>query len=255
MTLLVVEHLQKSYALRHKERLTVANDISFVLEEGKCLGLVGESGSGKSTLGKMILALEKPDAGRILFGGQSLHDLSNAALKQARKHMQVVFQDSYSAVNPRMNAHEIIAEPIRNFEKLTKAAEQQRIVELLELVGLRAEDAKKYPHQFSGGQLQRITIARAIALKPKLIILDEAVSALDVLVQVQILNLLAELKERFTISYIFISHDLQAVKYIADTLAVMYRGEIIEWLDDAKQIEQLTHPVSKAIVDAILPIG
>ncbi len=253
--MLKVEQVHKSYTLRHNEKIIVANDISFTLAQGSCLGLVGESGSGKSTLGKMILALEQPDSGKIYFNGEDLHALKKGQLKQARKSMQVVFQDSYSAVNPRMNAHEIIAEPLRNFEKLTKIDEQARVNELLSLVGLQAEDGSKYPHQFSGGQLQRITIARAIALNPQLIILDEAVSALDVLVQVQILNLLLELKQRFNISYIFISHDLQAVKYLADRIAVMYRGEIIEWLDEAQNITSLTHPVSRAMVDAILPIG
>lgn len=257
--MLELKDIKKTYSLgnsvwRKRKSVEAVKSVSLTLEEGVCLGLVGESGSGKSTLGKMILGLEKPDQGEVWFQGKNLYCLKAKELKELRRNLQVVFQDCYSAVNPRLTIGEIIAEPLRNYERLTAAQEKKKVQDLLETVGLYPEDIHKYPHQFSGGQLQRINIARAIALRPKLIILDEAVSALDVLVQVQILNLLAELKEEFQLSYLFISHDLQAVNYIADRLAIMYRGEIVEWLDDTEQLERLEHPVSKKLVSSVLPL-
>ncbi|MFJ7509653.1 ATP-binding cassette domain-containing protein [Peribacillus simplex] len=258
MSLLELRGIKKTYLLGNsvfgKRKAVEANkSISLTLEEGVCLGLVGESGSGKSTLGKIILGLEKPDQGEVWFLGKSLYCLKAKELKELRRNLQVVFQDCYSAVNPRLTIGEIIAEPIRNYERLSSVQVKKKVQELLEIVGLCQEDIHKYPYQFSGGQLQRINIARAIALKPKLIILDEAVSALDALVQVQILNLLAQLKEEFQLSYLFISHDLQAVNYIADRLAVMYKGEVVEWLDDLEQLERLKHPVSKKLLSSVLP--
>ncbi|MDN3020152.1 nickel import ATP-binding protein NikE [Paenibacillus sp. BSR1-1] len=258
MSLLELKDIKKTYLLGNSvwmKRKTVeaVKSVSLTLEEGVCLGLVGESGSGKSTLGKIILGLEKPDQGEVWFQGKNLYGLKSKELKELRRDLQVVFQDCYSAVNPRLTIREIIAEPVRNYEKLTTAQEKKKVQDLLVTVGLCPEDMYKYPHQFSGGQLQRINIARAIASKPKLIILDEAISALDVLVQVQILNLLADLKEAFQLSYLFISHDLQAVNYISDRLAVMSSGEIVEWLDDMEQLERLEHPVSKKLMSSVLP--
>ncbi|QOS98701.1 nickel import ATP-binding protein NikE [Brevibacterium sp. JNUCC-42] len=257
MSLLELKDIKKTYLLgssvwRTRKTVEAVKSVSLTLEEGVCLGLVGESGSGKSTLGKIILGLEKPDQGEVWFQGKNLYRLKAKELKELRRDLQVVFQDCYSAVNPRLTVGEIIAEPLRNFERLTAAQEIKKVQGLLETVGLYPEDMYKYPHQFSGGQLQRINIARAIALRPKLIILDEAVSALDALVQVQILNLLAELKEEFQLSYLFISHDLQAINYIADRIGVMYKGEIVEWLDDMEQLERLEHPVSKKLVSSVL---
>ncbi|MBK3495060.1 nickel import ATP-binding protein NikE [Viridibacillus sp. YIM B01967] len=258
MSLLELRAIKKTYLLGNSifgKRKTVeaVKSVTLTLESGVCLGIVGESGSGKSTLGKIILGLEKPDQGEVLFQGKNLHSFKAKELKELRRNLQVVFQDCYSAVNPRLTIGEIIAEPLRNYERLTSSEEQKQVQGLLELVGLNPEDMYRYPSQFSGGQLQRINIARAIALKPKLIILDEAVSALDALVQVQILNLLAQLKEEFQLSYLFISHDLQAVNYIADRLAVMCKGEVVEWLDDMGQLERLEHPVSKKLLSSVLP--
>lgn len=255
--MLELKGIKKTYLLGNSvwgKRKTVeaVKNVSLTLEERVCLGLVGKSGSGKSTLGKIILGLEKPDQGEVWFQGKNLSNLKAKELKELRRNLQVVFQDCYSSVNPRLTIGEIIAEPLRNYERLTSVQEKKKVQELLEIVGLCTEDIHKYPYQFSGGQLQRINIARAIALKPKLIIFDEAVSALDVLVQVQILNLLAQLKEEFHLSYLFISHDLQAVNYIADRLAVMYNGEIVEWLDDMEQLERLEHPVSKKLLSSVL---
>lgn len=257
VSLLELKDIKKTYLLgnsvwRKRKTVEAVKGVSLTLEEGVCLGLVGESGAGKSTLGKIILGLEKPDQGEVWFQGKDLYRLKEKELKEVRRNLQVVFQDCYSAVNPRLTIREIIAEPLRNYERLTATEEIQKIQGLLETVGLSPEDMYKYPHQFSGGQLQRINIARAIALRPKLIILDEAVSALDALVQVQILHLLAELKEEFQLSYLFISHDLQAINYIADCIGVMYKGEIVEWLDDMEQLESLQHPVSKKIMSSVL---
>ncbi len=257
VSLLELKDIKKTYLLgnsvwRKRKTVEAVKGVSLTLEEGVCLGLVGESGAGKSTLGKIILGLEKPDQGEVWFQGKDLYRLKEKELKEVRRNLQVVFQDCYSAVNPRLTIREIIAEPLRNYERLTATEEIQKVQGLLETVGLSPEDMYKYPHQFSGGQLQRINIARAIALRPKLIILDEAVSALDALVQVQILHLLAELKEEFQLSYLFISHDLQAINYIADCIGVMYKGEIVEWLDDMEQPESLQHPVSKKIMSSVL---
>lgn len=258
MSLLELKDLQKTYLIRNsiwgkRKVVEAVKNVSLTLEEGECLGIVGESGSGKSTLGKIILGLEKPNHGEVLFQGKNLYRLKAKELKPLRRNMQVVFQDCYSAVNPKLSIGEIIAEPLRNYEKLTAVEEKKTVQNLLEIVGLHSQDIYKYPHHFSGGQLQRITIARAIALKPKLIILDEAISSLDVLVQVQILNLLMKLKEEFRLSYLFISHNLQAVNYISDRLAVMYKGDIIEWLDDMEQLKRLEHPVSKTLLSSELP--
>jgi nickel transport system ATP-binding protein len=258
MSMLELKGITKAYPFGNSmwgKRKTVkaVKKVSLSLEEGICLGLVGESGSGKSTLGKIILGLEKPDQGEVLFQGKNLYSVKRKELKELRRNLQVVFQDCYSSVNPRLTIREIVAEPLRNYERLTDDQEKQKVQELLETIRLHPDDMHKYPHQLSGGQLQRVNIARAIALRPKLIILDEAVSALDVLVQAQILNLLADLKEEFRLSYLFISHDLQAVNEIADHLAVMYRGEIVEMLDDTDQIERLEHPVSKKLMSSVLP--
>ncbi|MED1798846.1 nickel import ATP-binding protein NikE [Brevibacillus porteri] len=257
MSLLEIKGISKTYPIKTTlwgkgKRLEAVKNVSLTLHEGACLGLVGESGSGKSTLGKMILGLERPDHGEIFFQGKNLFQLAAKEQKELRQNLQVVFQDCYSSVNPRLSIGNIIAEPIKNYEKLTPEEEKKRVGELLEKVGLSPGNMDKYPHQLSGGQLQRVNIARAIALHPKLIVLDEAVSSLDVFVQAQILDLLADLKKEFQLAYLFITHDLQAVQYMADRLAVMYKGQIIEMLDNTNQLEQLEHPISKNLLSSML---
>jgi nickel transport system ATP-binding protein len=253
MSFLEVENVTKSYLvgtfLQKKSKIEAVSDVSLSLSIGECLGLVGESGSGKSTLGRMILGVERPNSGCITVNGTKLYGTKKIP-PVIRRELQVVFQDCYGAVNPRMTAKQIIAEPLRNFQKLTKLEEQVRVYELLSMVGLQVEDGEKRPSEFSGGQLQRINIARAIALKPRLIVLDESISALDAIIQVEILHLLKQLKEQLHLSYIFISHDLQAVSYLADRIAVMHKGKIIE---QATRAEELTHPQSKKLLEARLP--
>lgn len=249
----VSKHFHGGGIFKQGRRVQAVKEVSLSLGTKECLGLVGESGSGKSTLGRIILGIEKPETGEVLFQGVNLYGKDKAAIRRVRRELQVVFQDCFSSVNPRLTAGESIAEPLRNFASLSSREEMQTVGELLELVGLKAEDAVKFPHQFSGGQLQRVCIARAISLRPKLIVLDEAVSSLDVLVQAQILDLLAALREELDMSYVFISHDLAAVAQLADRLAVMYGGEIVERLDNMDNLHCLTHPVSLALLGAVLP--
>ena len=253
MSFLEVEHVTKSYLvgtfLQKKAKFEAVSDVSLSLNTGECLGLVGESGSGKSTLGRMILGVERPSSGCIIVDGTQLYGTKKIP-PAIRRELQVVFQDCYGAVNPRMTAKQIIAEPLRNFQNLTKIEEHARVNELLLMVGLQVEDGEKRPNEFSGGQLQRINIARAIALKPRLIVLDEPISALDAIIQVEILHLLKQLKEQLHLSYIFISHDIQAVSFLADRIAVMHKGKIIE---QVTRVEELTDPQSEKILEARLP--
>lgn len=255
--ILSVRHLTKIYRLRmgwggNRQSIRALRDVSIEIQPGSCLGIVGASGAGKSTLGRLVLGLERPDAGEIWFQGEELGRLAPKDWHRVRREMQVVFQDSFSAVNPRLSAKEIISEPIRNYLKLTESEVTRRAIQLLETVGLTASDANKYPHQFSGGQLQRVTIARAIALKPKLIVLDEPVASLDMTIQAQILDLLLQLKQQFSLSYLFITHDLAAVAYLADAIAVMQAGAIVESLDSV-YLNQLTHLYSQQLIAAQLP--
>ena len=230
----------------------VLNDISFAIEEGPCLGLIGTSGAGKSTLGKVILGIQRPQQGQVLFQGYDIYKADKATQHKIRRDLQVVFQDSYSAVNPRMTAERIISEPLENYRKLTKRELRRTVSELLERVGLSEKDLKKYPHQFSGGQLQRINIARAIALKPKLIVLDESVSSLDMVTQSLILELLSELKDDFGLSYLFITHDIKAAFSISDKIGVLEKGELIELYDSKEQFFSSKHPIVKRLRDSIL---
>lgn len=231
---------------------TVLNDISFSIEEGTCLGLIGTSGAGKSTLGKVILGIQRPQQGQVLFQGYDIYNADKATRQKLRRDLQVVFQDSYSAVNPRMTAERIISEPLENYEKLTVAEQRKRVIELLERVGLSEKDLTKYPHQFSGGQLQRINISRAIALKPKLIVLDESVSSLDMVTQSLILELLRELKTDFGLSYLFITHDIKAAFSISDKIGVLEKGNLIELYNSKEQFFSSKHPVVKRMRDSIL---
>ncbi|MBD2090195.1 ABC transporter ATP-binding protein [Microcoleus sp. FACHB-1515] len=257
MELLSVRNASKTYTLiqgwQGKRRISALKNVSLTIEPGRCLGLVGESGSGKSTLGRVILGLEQLDAGEVWFQGKDIARSKGKELKALRRDLQVVFQDSFSAVNPQLKAGEIIAEPINNYLHSSVAETKRRVAQLLETVGLTAADAEKYPHQFSGGQLQRIAIARAIALHPKLIVLDEPVASLDMTIQAQILDLLLFLKQEFNLGYLFISHDLAAVTLISDALAVMYEGTIVEHLDEIHRIHELQHPYSVRLMTSRLP--
>ena len=230
----------------------VLSDISFSIEEGTCLGLLGSSGAGKSTLGKLILGLERPQNGQILFQGHDIYTADKHTRQKIRRDIQAVFQDSYSSVNPRITAERIIAEPLENYEKLTAAEQKRTIVQLLERVGLSEGDLKKYPHQFSGGQLQRINIARAISIKPKFIVLDESVSSLDMVNQKLILELLNELKKDFGLSYLFITHDIKAAYTISDSLGVLEKGELVELYDSKNQFFTSEHPIVKEMRGSIL---
>lgn len=234
-------------------RSMVLHDISFKMQDGECLGIVGESGSGKSTLGKLVLGLERADKGRILFQNR---DWLNESAKDAhalRRNMQSVFQNCSDTLNPRMTARQIIAEPLLNYERHSARKLDLICLEWLEAVGLRTSDADKLSHQFSGGQQQRLCIARALALQPKLIVLDEAVSSLDRILQAQILELFQHLKQKYRLSYLFISHDIKATRYLSDRVAVMDRGEIVDWADSPNRIEQMRHPASRKLLDSQLP--
>nr|HPJ40492.1 ATP-binding cassette domain-containing protein [Spirochaetota bacterium] len=204
------------------------DDISISIPAGTTLGMVGESGSGKTTAARSILRLIEPDGGRVSIGDTDVTSLPGGELRRFRRNMQIVFQDPYSSLNPRMTVGKIISEPLKIHEDLTKKELRDRVTELLSLVGLQDEHADRYPHEFSGGQRQRVGIARAIALNPKFIILDEPVSALDVSIQGQILNLLMDLQEKLNLTYLFVAHDLAVVEHMSDRIAVMYLGKIVE---------------------------
>ncbi len=250
--LLEVSNLSKHYPARDGNGLVKAvNDVSLSLETGRTLGIVGESGCGKSTLARLILRLIEPTAGTIHFNGENLVDLASSALRRRRRDIQIVFQDPYASLDPRMNVASIISEPLDIHGIGSKAERKAKVLELLDLVGLDPNAASKYPHEFSGGQRQRIGIARAIALEPKLVVLDEPVSALDVSIQSQILNLLIDLKKRLGLSYIFISHDLSVVEHVSDDVAVMYLGQIVEHGKTAQVLRAPLHPYSQALVSAI----
>lgn len=228
--------------------------VSFSIEKGKTYGLVGESGSGKTTTGRAIIGLNKITSGKVLFDGQEITDLHRAS-KDIRRDIQMIFQDPYSSLNPKKRVRDIIAEPLRNYEKLTKGEEQKRVQELLELVGLSPESSVKYPHEFSGGQRQRIGIARAIALKPKLIIADEPVSALDVSVQAQVLNFMQDIQKELGLTYLFISHDLGVIKHMCDEIGIMYKGRYVESGTKEDIFNNPQHIYTKRLVAAIPDIN
>ena len=227
------------------------DNVSFNIKEGETLGLVGESGCGKSTVGKTVLRLLDPTSGNINLGNQDITNIPRENLREQRKGMQMVFQDPYSSLNPRMSSGEIVGEPLSNYNLQKGNQKDETVASLFEKVGLRSEQMVKYPHEFSGGQRQRLGIARALALNPKLIIADEPVSALDVSVQAQVINLLMDLQKELNLAYLFISHDLAVVEHISHRIAVMYLGKIVEFSDKISLYENPQHPYTKALLSAV----
>ncbi|GAB3043384.1 ABC transporter ATP-binding protein [Virgibacillus ainsalahensis] len=231
--------------------IKAVDDVSIEVNKGETLGLVGESGSGKSTLGRVILRLLAPTEGNVFFENNNISNLSNRQLRNYRKNMQIVFQDPFASLNSKMSVGELIEEPLLVQTVATKAERRKKCIELLEKVGLHAADRTKYPHEFSGGQRQRISIARALALNPKFIICDEPVSALDVSIQAQVLNLMADLQEEFNLAYLFIAHDLSVVKHISDRVAVMYLGRIAEIAPKKSLYDNPLHPYTQALLSSV----
>lgn len=261
-SILEVQNLKKYFPLkegffnRQTSQIKAVDGVSFQLTKGETFGLVGESGCGKSTLGRTIVRLYEPTEGKVIFRGQNLADLSGASLRRERRNIQMIFQDPFSSLDPRMTIGQALNEPFEIHQMLVTSAERiTRIRNLLELVGLSPSVMNRYPHEFSGGQRQRIAIARAIALDPELIICDEPVSALDVSIQAQILNLLKDLQERLQLTYLFISHDLGVIEYFCDRIAVMYLGKVVELADKRKLFRNPRHPYTLALFKSIPEIG
>ncbi len=250
--LLVVEDLVKHFPVKGERTVIHAvNGVSFAQKRGETLGIVGESGCGKSTLARLVLRLIEPSAGAVRFDGDDLRALSAKELRQKRREMQIVFQDPFASLDPRMKVRDIVAEPLAIHGIGTARSRKDEVARLLDIVGLPPDAAERYPHEFSGGQRQRIGIARAIALKPKLIVADEPVSALDVSIQAQVLNLLVDLRSQLNLTYMIISHDLAVIRYISDRIAVMYLGEIVETAAADRIYEEPAHPYTQALISAI----
>jgi len=254
--LLVAEHLGKRYRLPRQHLLAAApevqalDDVSFTLPAGRSLGIVGESGSGKSTLARLVMALEPPSAGRVRLEGRDLHALDAAALRRERSKLQMVFQDPYGSLDPRRTVLQTVSEPLAVLHGASVAERRERAGEALDAVGLRASDLSKYPHEFSGGQRQRIAIARALITRPKLIVADEPVSALDVSVQAQVLNLMQDLQDRYGLAYLFISHDLAVVDLVCDEVIVLQQGRIVERGNPDRLFRAPEHPYTQRLLAA-----
>ena len=244
--------IQRGFVLERTIGVVKAvDDVSFDVSAGETLGLVGESGSGKSTVGRTVLRLLEPTAGEILLEGRDFRGLAGAELRAARRRIQMIFQDPYASINPRLTVRGIVAEPLEIARELDRSEIRRRVDELLELVGLGAAARDRYPHEFSGGQRQRIGVARALALNPRLVVCDEVVASLDVSIQAQIVNLLQELQDRFRYAYLFISHDLSVVRHVSDRVAVMYLGKFMEVADADEIFERPAHPYTQALISAI----
>ena len=251
-TLLEVEGLKKYFQVGKGQTLKAVDDISFQIKKGQTLGLVGESGCGKTTVGRTLLRIYEPDAGKILFDGKDISRVNKKEAKELTRRMQMVFQDPYSSLNPRMTVEDIIGEPLDVHKLYTSRGERRdKILHLMELVGLNAEHATRYAHEFSGGQRQRIGIARALATNPRFIVCDEAVSALDVSIQAQVINMFEELQEKLGVAYLFIAHDLLVVHHISDRIAVMYLGRIVEIADSNELNDNPMHPYTQSLLSAV----
>lgn len=247
--------IKKGFFMREVGQVKAVDDINLTIMRGETLGLVGESGCGKSTLGRTLIRLYEPTAGSIKFDGDDFLNLSGESLRKKRRDIQMIFQDPYASLDTRMTVGQIIEQPFKIHGLLNKIEREARVKQLLELVGLKPSHVNRYPHEFSGGQRQRISIARAISLNPKLIICDEPVSALDVSIQAQILNLLKDLQDRFQLTYLFISHDLSVIEHVCDRIAVMYLGRMVEVATREELFKNPQHPYTRALMSSIPTIG
>ncbi|WP_395025582.1 ATP-binding cassette domain-containing protein [Comamonas odontotermitis] len=255
--LLEIRDLVRTYTLPREKlfapppTVEALKGVGFSLQAGKSLGVVGESGSGKSTLARLVMALDAPTSGQVLLQGQDLHRMPANDLRRARKDFQMVFQDPYGSLDPRQTVERIVSEPLQAQADSSRAEQRTRTIEVLQQVGLRPQDVDKYPHEFSGGQRQRIAIARALITKPQLIVADEPVSALDVSVQAQVLNLMQDLQTEFGITYMLISHDLAVINHLCDEVVVLYKGEIVERGTPAQLFQHAQHPYTQKLVGAV----